>query len=714
MRTSRPPPPPPPPLPNSSFGKYRLLDRIAVGGMAEVFRALEPRPAGEPRLVVIKRMLPAISSQPGARAMFLAEANVGQLVRHRNVVEVLGFGHEEDQPYLTLEYIRGLDLWRLGRWLRRNGKTLSVPLSVLIVREMLAGLASVHESRSSEGEALEIVHRDVSPSNVLVSVHGDVKLGDFGIARTHLHQQHPQAPLTERAKGKLGYMAPEQVAGEPCDQRADVFSAAIVATELLMGRPLFAGGSELAVLLAIRDAKIHPFVEIISSLPAGLGDVIVRALARRPEDRTESAASLARELAVYQNEPEEDLRKVLGELVRSAMGTDDGPQVPAEEQTPVVGLDALASERTPDADLQELVDRSGRISLPGLPRHPMPSSNPPRGMGMDIGRDIEDALGSTAKIPAADYRVRTTDGTVFGPWAYAEVIEAVATGKLGPDDEVSTSSGPFEPLHQIDELRRHLMPSTSLTPTSRRHKGPAEADEVWDLRDGGIVSGLARLVVRRDTGLLLCEQGGVRKEVYLKDGVPEFVTSNLASELLGEFLVKKGVITRGELDMALAVMPRFEGRLGDTLTGLGLVEPVHLFQHIASQVREKLLDLFAWTHGKASLYRGVPPPQSGFPLVLDPWRILDEGIDRRIKLGLGDEREEGRILDKLVAVGTHRERSEETQLPAELRRILATLQSRPRALGELMSMFDDPAGRDLGRTYRCVVLLLRLGAVAWS
>lgn len=232
------------------------------------------------------------------------------------------------------------------------------------------------------------------------------------------------------------------------------------------------------------------------------------------------------------------------------------------------------------------------------------------------------------------------------------------------------------------------------------------------LSHGGIISALAWTVVRRGTGLWLCELGGVRKEVYVKEGSPEFVTSNLAGELLGEYLVSSGVITRGELDMALAVLPRFEGRLGDTLAALGLVEPVHLFQHIAAQVREKLLDLFLWSGGHAAFYEGVPPPSSAFPLGLDGFRILDEGIRRRIAQGLEDERFGGRDEDALVQVSPLPSELDPSVLPRDVRACLDTMQ-KPVTLAALEHAFGDFGPHAEHRVKRALVLLFHLDAVVW-
>ncbi|MBK7153734.1 MAG: serine/threonine protein kinase [Sandaracinaceae bacterium] len=274
---------------DARFGPYRLVDRVAVGGMAEVFRAIEPRPAGEDRVICVKRMLPHLASEPGALAMFEEEARLGAHIRHPNVVQMLGFGEAGGQPYLALEYVRGCDLWRLLRWVQHQGLGLPLETCVYVVRQILKGLAAVHEARDDDGLPLGVVHRDVSPSNVLLSVHGDVKLGDLGIAQSHLHAHIP-ARHSGRRMGKLGYLAPEQVTGAALDVRTDLFAVGVIAAELLMGgKPLFRGGSELAILLAIRDGNIDQFASTAKSLPEPLRAFVVHLLAAAPDARPHSA-----------------------------------------------------------------------------------------------------------------------------------------------------------------------------------------------------------------------------------------------------------------------------------------------------------------------------------------------------------------------------------------------------------------------------------------
>ncbi|UJR80935.1 serine/threonine protein kinase [Sandaracinus amylolyticus] len=662
MRISRPPPPPPAPPPHSRFGPYTLADRIAVGGMAEVFRAHEPRAVGDPRVVVVKRMLPALASEAGARAMFEEEARLGGLVEHDNVVRVLGFGDEAGQPYLALEYVPGLDLWRLARWLTRQGRTLGTELAVFVIRELLAGLHAVHETHDHDGRPLGLVHRDVSPSNVLLSVHGDVKLGDFGIAQALLRESYPQATLTERAKGKLGYLAPEQVRGLAADRRADVFAAAVIAAELLMGRPLFAGGSELAVLLAIRDGDLRAFEEHGAGLPEGLRAAVVAALASDPDARTVTAAILRDALAPYEVGPVSALRAQLAGLVSEAHGA-----------------------RKPSGAYQPAV-RGPKTAPPG---------------------DEDAEAPATRDAPELAYFVRTSDGRTEGPLSYAKLVEAIATRRFGLTDAIALQGGAFASLASHPDLVRHL-PTSSLSDRTARQEPVREPDRAWSLEDGSVVGVMTSVVLARETGLLLCEQGGVRKEIYLSNGVPEFVTSNLATELLGEFLVARGVISRGELDMALAVMPRFEGRLGDTLTALGLVEPVHLFRQIAAQVQEKLLELFTWTSGRATLWRGVARPQSGFPLGLDPWRIVMDGIDRRLAQGMDDPLAAHRGK-WVVASGPND--LELARLPLSARSAYRRA-AQPVPIVELDRALSDPSGRDARAGRRAIALLLAIGALS--
>jgi serine/threonine protein kinase len=658
------------------FGPYTLLGRIAVGGMAEIYRALAPPTATDARTVVIKRMLPHIAAEAEGLEMFQKEAEIGSRVRHPNVVELLGAGHVDDAPYLVLEYVPGCDLWRLMRWLRREGRSLGVEPALLILRELLHGLQAVHDTGAEDDAPLAIVHRDVSPSNVLLSVYGDVKLGDFGIARAVLATERPQ--VSSRAKGKLGYLSPEQVTGKAVDQRADVFAAGVVAAELLMGRELFAGGSELAILLAIRDANIGPFTRL--PIDPELKGVVAKALARDPAQRMASAADFAEAISPHLRSPESAIRREIAELVRVASGAEDDENL---QRTPELSHWAAEVQPTPVTDVAEAV-----LAADGM-RHSVPE---------------------TAEILEQTYTVETSEGAVQGTYRFAELAQALTTGVLGPEDLVSIDGGPPGPIRLHPTLRRHL-PMATLTPITMDAPLAQEPDIRRNFAGGGFVRGLAETAVDGATGLWLCEQGSSRKEVYVQDGVPEFVGSNIAGEMLGEYLVARGVLSRGQLDTALGLLPRFDGRLGDTLVSLRYIEPVELFRHIAAQVEQKILDLFAWTAGEASFYRGVPPPPSRFPLGLDVWAVLDAGLERRLVEGLEEERFRSHLLDVLEPTPQRPAFAESRPLPPMLDRLMEALVT-PMPLQEVVIALegtDDPT-----RGYRAVLLGLHLQLVRWQ
>ncbi len=644
MRATVPPEPPPEPPRETTFGDLTLIERIAVGGRAEVFRAREPRAVGEPRAIVVKRMLPHIAREPGAARMFEAEAELGSRVVHPNVVGVLGHGMVEGTPYLSLELVLGVDLFRFSRWLGQQARTLPLELALFVAGELLAGLDAVHEA-ADEGDApLGIVHGDVSPSNVLLSIHGDVKLADFGIARARLRSTFPQA-ASGRMRGKLPYLAPEQVRGDPHDRRADVFAAAAVASELVIGEPLFIRDTELSTLLAVRDARIDRLTARRPLLPPRLFEALARGLARDPAERFSTAAALRDALGALAHE-REVLRERLGALVAAASS-------------------------------QLVCD-------------PQPFAR-------------EDV---TIEPPLSDHWVRTQDGREHGPWTFARLIEAITVGRLGPDDETRIDGGTWRRLADLEGLADHF--PTARLEARRRETEPAPKAAL-DLSGGAIVEALARSAAARESGVWVCRRGNARKEIYLVNGTPEFVTSNVPSELLGEFLVARGALGRTELDMALAVLPRFDGRLGDTLAALGLMEPVHLFRHIAEQVREKLLDLFLWTDGTAHFTAGVGPPQRGFPLGLDAWRILLEGVERRLAEGLEQDTFAKHITDDL-APGSARAPE---GLPAEIEQLQLVV-SRRRSLQEVVDALEDPGDRDVHRPYRTVRVGLALGLIRWA
>src|SRR5215471_11421800 len=281
----------PPAFLPSTFGRYQLLERLAVGGMAEIFRARQSGAHGFEKILVIKRILPHLAADPEFLAMFIDEAKLQCALQHPKIVQVFEFGEVAGQYYIALEYVDGMDALGLLRACAHRRQRLPVRLAVHIACEVLDALDYSHSQRGPDGQPLGIVHRDVSPSNVFISRRGDVKLGDFGIARA-TEKQRQSKTQAGTLKGKYGYMAPEQVVGGEIDGRADLFAVGIVLSEMLMGRRLFTAPNDLDVLLMVRDARLDRLNRYGSDIPPPLRKILDRILARDVDVRYPTAGAL--------------------------------------------------------------------------------------------------------------------------------------------------------------------------------------------------------------------------------------------------------------------------------------------------------------------------------------------------------------------------------------------------------------------------------------
>jgi serine/threonine protein kinase len=274
------------PMPNQ-IGRYQILDRLAVGGMAELFKAQLIGQLGFEKLVAIKKILPHLAGDQQFVEMFLDEARITAKLDHRNIVAVYELGTDADTPYIAMQYVDGLDVLALLRECARAQIRLPPEHAAMIARDVLDALDYAHNAVDVGGRRLAIVHRDISPGNVLLSWRGDVKLTDFGIARAAERRHKTEAGTL---KGKYGYMSPEQVSGAEVDARSDLFSVGILLAEMVMARRLFTSTNDLDILLAVRDARLERLHKYASEFPVELRVLTVRALQRRPEDRWQSAA----------------------------------------------------------------------------------------------------------------------------------------------------------------------------------------------------------------------------------------------------------------------------------------------------------------------------------------------------------------------------------------------------------------------------------------
>ncbi len=279
--------------PGSEIGRYVVRRKLAEGGMAEIYLASALGPEGFAKDVVIKVVRPFLATDPQFVRMFIDEARLASRLNHANVVQIFDFGKHGDTWYLAMEYVRGASLWELRRRCREQAVPFPPTLAAEIVAQVARGLHYAH-ALSDGGQRLGVVHRDVTPHNVLLSFDGAVKLTDFGIAKAQLGQTQPGA-----LKGKFAYMSPEQARGEPVDARTDLFALGIVLWELVTGGRLFDGDSDVAVLRAVQDSVVPPPSRLNPEVPPELSELILKALARPREERFQTAAELEKALGTF-------------------------------------------------------------------------------------------------------------------------------------------------------------------------------------------------------------------------------------------------------------------------------------------------------------------------------------------------------------------------------------------------------------------------------
>ncbi len=535
-----------------SIGRYQVLERLAVGGMAELFKARAAGDHGFEKLVVIKKILPQLAADPAFISMFLDEARLTAQLDHPNIVHVFELGTDADTPYIAMQWVDGVDLLALLRECARAQLRLPAHLAALIARDIADALDYAHQATAADGRPLGLVHRDISPGNVLVSRRGDVKLTDFGIARAAERQHKTEAGML---KGKYGYMSPEQVSGAAVDGRSDVFSLAVVLVEMIMARRLFTAPSDLDVLLMVRDANLERLHKYSDEVPLELRVIAERALERETRTRWATAGDLRDALTGWLHRNGRPDARDLAAFVARVHAAPTAPAAPD------------------DGTVQVAHDDLGTLSGP-----------------------------ATQMSNAVAQRER-----------HVARVEFIAGVAREPTEVVVED----EPSHEI-YVTQEPVPSPAPSRT--------EPSDSGDLRHTSPIRLLHRLACEQAKGLLVLEgRAGILKEAYLDDGHPQFVSSNVTTERLGDFLIAQGAVTPQALQRAISVMPHFAGRLADTLVGLGLLKPLDAYRLLARQVSAKLIDVCTWPKGRYRWYAGRANPFQVRPLHLDARRILGAG-----------------------------------------------------------------------------------------
>lgn len=359
--------------PGQVLGRYELLMPIAAGGMAMVWAARLRGTRGFQKVVAIKTMLPKLSDESQFEQMFLDEASLASQVRHPYVVEILDLGEQDGVLFLVMEWIDGMPLNQLMKAAKAAGG-MPLPVAVRIVMQACAGLHAAHELKDGKGQLVGLVHRDVSPQNILVTYDGVTKVVDFGVAKATAAGGGTTS--AGQIKGKVGYMAPEQIEGESIDRRSDIFAIGIVLYALTTGKHPFRRESDAATMYNICSPQpVLPPRKFIPDYPEALERVILRSLAKSPDDRYETATAMLRDLdhalpASERANTDEDVarfvRKLLGEKLEERRATLSDALTRADQNTESrLRMPPMASLPSPSA-----------VSTVGLAPHLMSGEGP--------------------------------------------------------------------------------------------------------------------------------------------------------------------------------------------------------------------------------------------------------------------------------------------------------------------------------------------------
>lgn len=642
--------------PGRAFGKYRLLEKIGAGGMAEIYKASVAGPDGFEKILVVKKILPAYAQNQAFIRMLVAEAKVSSCLQHANIVQIFELGEIEGQYYIAMEYVNGADLLHILTECTKRGVKPETKLVLYIVSEICKGLAYAHDATDTNGRPLHIIHRDVSPSNILISRQGDVKIMDFGVARADLERASEERKRNTQSgvlKGKLGYMSCEQVVGSEIDRRSDIFALGIMLFECLTLKRLFLGKTDLETLINIRDVKIEGKLQKHAYIPKPIQQILRTSLAKNVGERYRTASDFQEAILDYLFERRErvssrDLAEFVTGLLDDSAALPKGsspaglaPKDPTPEEVPDAGPPTRDGKKKPaNESTRALKKQKEEEAPPPLPAEGLAAADAEDRSDLAAGETSppapEIAVEESGLLARAAFRIRSPAGDEFGPVTLANLRSLARSLALSADEELQVDGGGFRRLGDAASAAPDLAPDVAevladvLAPLLAE---PADAP-----RFDGPVSQLVtprilfRIAVEKLDGALRMEGRGVVKRVFFQNGAPHHITSTSRDELLGAFLADRRLASKGDIDRGLDASFREGGRLGDALVRLGVMKSHDLFRVLELQFRQKFLELFRWREGWYEFFDGVEAPDDAVWMGNDTMQLLTAGIRTQLDL----------------------------------------------------------------------------------
>ena len=675
------------------FGKYELIEKIGEGGMAEVWRACATGAAGFQKILVVKKILPMYARNRAFVDMLVAEAKLCSLLVHPNIVSIHELGEIEGVYYIAMEHVDGVDLLQALQRAARDQVKVPTEVALFIAAEVARGLAYAHAAVDPEGRPLNLIHRDVSPANVMVGMRGEVKLMDFGVARADLEVESrrgtAQVVRHDGLKGKLSYMSPELVSGGEIDHRSDLFAVGTLLYEMLTLKRLFMGKSELQTMANVRRARITRRMEKHEYIPDAVQGILRRALAREPEERFQSAVELYEAIGDHLFEarlrvgpaqlaefvatlfPERALKRASPKLASAPRRGRKADTVQDEGLPAALNaeLETRRGSRAQDPDADTLEDegrddedspederdwseRDEEHGPPAPARRPpperrRPARGPARGAapapdGADelllaLEREIA-AQGPLAAPAPSDAALDDEDSAIAiapAPEPPPAALPADTAGLFGPLTEPTLGS----PRAWSDAARRAdvwvRVPHAQLARLSPElFAEPGRPRFTGPLRPAWLPRLFFALASARATGLLQLSHGWVRKELHYRAGALVHLQSNLKSELLLAVAQDVGAVSPDQVTAALHTARALGLPVGEGLISIGALDETRLPAILREQQRRRLRELFAWREGTYAFYDVETLPAMVHAEALDVRALVPAAVREHFDLDL--------------------------------------------------------------------------------
>ncbi|MBN2361016.1 MAG: serine/threonine protein kinase [Deltaproteobacteria bacterium] len=590
------------------FGKYELLRLIGVGGMAEVFLARTSRAEGFEKVVVVKRLLPRLAKDQRFVDMFLGEAKVAAKLQHANVVQILALEVHEGRPFIVMEYVHGKDLFDLLRKIKKESATLPIDFGIYCLSEMLRGLGYAHQAVGSDGKQLNLIHRDVTPSNIFISYDGDVKLGDFGVAQSTDKLQAGEV------RGKFSYLAPEVIQGKDVDQRSDLFSAGVVLWETLAQRRLFKGQNNNEVLDQICNKTPEPPSWHNPGVPKDLDEIAAKALERDRSERFQSAQEFEDALTEWLFEHKVRwTRRRIAEVMKQHYPEESTPLVLPPPSVPSV-MGALVEKNDFErSDSGVLVG-----SLVADKSEPTPAVPPGTPVSQVTNPWAESLESHVIEIDEAELQ-RQVLAAEFQRSEQLIVYQAGAAGPVSmPLDQVLQLLSE-QPQNVVglgvvgdwrlrrDELARLLYWDTLSNPPQL----PMRPTNEGVFEQISLTRLIYEITVRRMSGMVLIDQarGSGYRIICLEGGYPIYIYSNRPQDGAPLLIYKRQMLSNAMLYRSIVQVIGDRIPIDQALIQVtGGVNQQAVERTFSTIVRSRLYEAFYWTEGRFRIYTDHASP----------------------------------------------------------------------------------------------------------